>query len=163
MALNTNLNAFATAVGNDIKELKAKDATLTTRVESAVQKATEAETTANGLRNQLNNKIEQTQMAEYVSSQIATKADKTAVTQEISEAKTALKNEILGLNVPETFDTLKEIADYLQNNEGTMGEAITSKLSDHSSRIQALENWKTTADGIDMLATYNTAKGSVQA
>ena len=42
---------------------------------------------------------------------IATKIDNATLMQAIEQAKTAVKNDILGEGVPENLDTLKEIAE----------------------------------------------------
>lgn len=82
---------------------------------------------------------------------INTKIDNATVTQLIEQAKTAVKNDILGEGVSEKFDTLKEIAEEIAKMSGSTEGAVVQKISDLGTRIDAFAN-------LDLVATYNAAK-----
>lgn len=82
---------------------------------------------------------------------LATKVDITALTQAIEQAKTAVKNDILGEGVSEKFDTLKEIAEEIAKMSGSTEGAVVQKLADLGRRIDEFAN-------LDLVATYNAAK-----
>lgn len=82
---------------------------------------------------------------------LATKVDTTALTQAIEQAKTAVKNDILGDGVPENLDTLKEIAAMIASMSGDTEGAVVQKLADLGRRIDEFAN-------LDLVATYNAAK-----
>ena len=82
---------------------------------------------------------------------IATKVDTTTLTQAIEQAKTAVKNDILGEGVPENLDTLKEIAEKIASMSGDTEGAVVQKLADLGRRIDEFAN-------LDLVATYNAAK-----
>ena len=79
------------------------------------------------------------------------KIDNATVTQLIEQAKTAVKNEILGEGVPENLDTLKEIAEKIAAMSGDTEGAVVQKLADLGRRIDEFAN-------LDLVATYNAAK-----
>ena len=79
------------------------------------------------------------------------KIDNATVTQLIEQAKTAVKNEILGEGVPENLDTLKEIAEKIASMSGDTQTAVVQKISDLGTRIDNIAN-------LDLVATYNAAK-----
>lgn len=82
---------------------------------------------------------------------IDTKIDSATVTQLIEQAKTAVKNDILGEGVSEKFDTLKEIAEEIAKMSGDTEGAVVQKLADLGRRIDEFAN-------LDLVATYNAAK-----
>nr|DAY08451.1 MAG TPA: hypothetical protein [Caudoviricetes sp.] len=82
---------------------------------------------------------------------IATKVDAATLTQAIEQAKIAVKAEILGEGVPETLDTLKEIATAISGMSGDTEGAVVQKLADLGRRIDEFAN-------VDLVATYNAAK-----
>ena len=82
---------------------------------------------------------------------IDTKIDNATVTQLIEQAKTAVKNDILGEGVSEKFDTLKEIAEEIAKMSGSTEGAVVQKLADLGTRIDAFAN-------LDLVATYTAAK-----
>ena len=82
---------------------------------------------------------------------IDTKIDNATVTQLIEQAKTAVKNDILGEGVPENLDTLKEIAEEIAKLSGSTEGAVVQKLADLGRRIDEFAN-------LDLVATYNAAK-----
>ena len=82
---------------------------------------------------------------------IDTKIDNATVTQLIEQAKTAVKNEILGEGVPENLDTLKEIATAISGMSGDTEGAVVQKLADLGRRIDEFAN-------LDLVSTYNAAK-----
>ena len=79
------------------------------------------------------------------------KIDNATVTQLIEQAKTAVKNEILGDGVSEDLNTLKEIADKIASMSGDTQSAVVQKISDLGTRIDNIAN-------LDLVATYNAAK-----
>jgi len=82
---------------------------------------------------------------------INTKIDNATLTQAIEQAKTAVKNDILGEGVPENLDTLKEIAEEIAKLSGSTEGAVVQKLADLGRRIDEFAN-------VDLVATYNAAK-----
>lgn len=82
---------------------------------------------------------------------IDTKIDSATLMQAIEQAKTAVKNDILGDGVPENLDTLKEIAEKIANLSGDVETAVVQKLADLGRRIDEFAN-------LDLVATYNQAK-----
>ena len=82
---------------------------------------------------------------------INTKIDSATLTQAIEQAKTAVKNDILGEGVSEKFDTLKEIAEKIASMSGDTEGAVVQKLADLGRRIDEFAN-------LDLVATYNAAK-----
>ena len=82
---------------------------------------------------------------------IDTKIDSATLTQAIEQAKTAVKNDLLGDGVPENLDTLKEIATMISGMSGDTEGAVVQKLADLGRRIDEFAN-------LDLVATYNAAK-----
>ena len=82
---------------------------------------------------------------------ISTKIDNDALMQAIEQAKTAVKNDILGEGVPENLNTLKEIAEKIAAMSGDTEGAVVQKLADLGRRIDEFAN-------LDLVATYNAAK-----
>ena len=82
---------------------------------------------------------------------INTKIDNATLMQAIEQAKTAVKNDILGEGVPENLDTLKEIAQMIARMSGDTEGAVVQKLADLGRRIDEFAN-------LDLVATYNAAK-----
>lgn len=82
---------------------------------------------------------------------IDTKIDNATLMQAIEQAKTAVKNDILGEGVPENLDTLKEIAEKIAAMSGDTEGAVVQKLADLGRRIDEFAN-------LDLVATYNAAK-----
>ena len=79
------------------------------------------------------------------------KVDNATLMQDIEQAKTAVKNDILGEGVPENLDTLKEIAEKIAAMSGDTEGAVVQKLADLGRRIDDFAN-------LDLVATYNAAK-----
>lgn len=79
------------------------------------------------------------------------KVDNATVTQLIEQAKTAVKNDILGEGVPENLNTLKEIAEKIAAMSGDTEGAVVQKLAELGRRIDEFAN-------LDLVATYNQAK-----
>ena len=82
---------------------------------------------------------------------IDTKIDSATVTQLIEQAKTAVKNDLLGGGVPENLNTLKELAEEIAKMSGSTEGAVVQKLADLGRRIDEFAN-------LDLVATYNAAK-----
>lgn len=82
---------------------------------------------------------------------IGTKIDNDTLMQAIEQAKTAVKNDILGEGVPENLNTLKEIAEKIAAMSGDTEGAVVQKLADLGRRIDEFAN-------LDLVATYNAAK-----
>lgn len=79
------------------------------------------------------------------------KIDNATVTQLIEQAKTAVKNEILGEGVSEDLNTLKEIAEKIATMSGSTEGAVVQKISDLGTRLDTFAN-------LDLVTVYNTAK-----
>lgn len=72
--------------------------------------------------------------------------------QQLNEAIQRAKTDILGEGVPESLDTIKEIADKIATlNDDTSG-AIIAKLTELGQKIDDVTD-------VDYLAAYNEAKG----
>ena len=82
---------------------------------------------------------------------IDTKIDSATLTQAIEQAKTAVKNDLLGDGVPENLNTLKELAEKIASMSGDTEGAVVQKLADLDHRIDEFAN-------LDLVATYNAAK-----
>lgn len=82
---------------------------------------------------------------------IDTKIDSATLTQAIEQAKTAVKNDLLGDGVPENLNTLKELAEEIAKFSGSTEGAVVQKLADLGRRIDEFAN-------LDLVATYNAAK-----
>ncbi|WP_247949722.1 hypothetical protein [Streptococcus mitis] len=82
---------------------------------------------------------------------IDTKIDNATLTQAIEQAKTAVKNDLLGDGVPENLNTLKELAEEIAKLSGSTEGAVVQKLADLGRRIDEFAN-------LDLVATYNAAK-----
>ena len=82
---------------------------------------------------------------------INTKIDNATLMQAIEQAKTAVKNDILGEGVPENLDTLKEIADKITNMGEDANGALLGKVTEVSGRVDQIAH-------LDLVATYNQAK-----
>ena len=79
------------------------------------------------------------------------KIDNATVTQLIEQAKTAVKNDILGEGVSEDLNTLKEIAEKIASMSGSTGSAVLQKISELGTRIDNIAN-------LDLVTVYNAAK-----
>lgn len=82
---------------------------------------------------------------------IDTKIDNATLMQAIEQAKTAVKNDLLGDGVPENLNTLKELAEEIAKLSGSTEGAVVQKLADLGRRIDEFAN-------LDLVATYNAAK-----
>ena len=82
---------------------------------------------------------------------IDTKIDSATLTQAIEQAKTAVKNDLLGDGVPENLNTLKELAEEIVKMSGSTEGAVVQKLADLGRRIDEFAN-------LDLITTYNAAK-----
>ena len=82
---------------------------------------------------------------------IDTKIDSATLTQAIEQAKTAVKNDLLGDGVPENLNTLKELVEEIAKLSGSTEGAVVQKLADLGRRIDEFAN-------VDLLATYTAAK-----
>lgn len=82
---------------------------------------------------------------------VDTKVDNATLMQAIEQAKTAVKNDILGEGVPENLNTLKELAEEIAKLSGSTEGAVVQKLADLGRRIDEFAN-------LDLVATYNAAK-----
>ena len=72
--------------------------------------------------------------------------------QQLNEAIQRAKTDILGEGVPESLDTLKEIADKIATLNSDTSGAIVAKLTELGQKIDAVTD-------VDYLAAYNEAKG----
>lgn len=146
------LTEFTNAVGQDIKVLTQKDA----QIEQSVS----------ALQQQLaSGSVSETRVNQLLTAQ---KSELTqSLTQAINAAKTAVKSEILG-GVANTYDTLKEIADYIATDKSTgasLATAVGNRVRYDETQTLTAEQQKTAAANIglgdistDFLAIYNRAK-----
>lgn len=72
--------------------------------------------------------------------------------QQLNEAIQRAKSDILGEGVPESLDTLKEIADKIASLDGDTSRAIVAKLTELGQKIDDVTD-------VDYLVAYNQAKG----
>lgn len=79
------------------------------------------------------------------------KVDNATVTQLIEQAKTTVKNDILGEGVSEDLNTLKEIAEKIASMSGSTESAVLQKISELGTRIDNIAN-------LDLVTVYNSAK-----
>lgn len=90
---------------------------------------------------------------------LTNKADKSEVgqggitQQQLDTAIQGVKTAILGEGVPESLDTLKEIADKIQAG-GSSDSAIVQKLTELGQKFTDLEN-------TDFVQVYNSAKNNL--
>lgn len=94
-----------------------------------------------------------TKMAEIIAA-IAVKADSANVTAEIKAANDALYNKIMGITaedgttVNETFDTLKEIAEYLTTH-GEVVQGFTTDIANLKKTVETLQTGMTKVEKSD--------------
>lgn len=94
-----------------------------------------------------------TKMAEIIAA-IAVKADSANVTAEIKAANDALYNKIMGITaedgttVNETFDTLKEIAEYLTTH-GEVVQGFTTDIANPKKTVETLQTGMTKVEKSD--------------
>lgn len=86
------------------------------------------------------------------------RAKSTDVTAEISTAVSGLKTEIMGQNVPEALDTMKEIADYLEQHQDAF-EALQAAIGDKAD-ASTVATIKQTVDALGKLATKDVVSES---
>ncbi|MGX2968818.1 hypothetical protein ACWIVU_00595 [Ursidibacter arcticus] len=84
-----------------------------------------------------------------------------AVSTQIQQAITALKNELMGGELDEQLDTLKELGNKLKElqNDGTVAGAITQKLSELKQKIEGLETAFNGLIETNFVEIYQQAKG----
>lgn len=82
---------------------------------------------------------------------IDTKIDNATLMQAIEQAKTSVKNDLLGDGVPENLNTLKELAEEIAKLSGSTEAAVVQKLADLGRRIDEFAN-------LDLVTVYNAAK-----
>lgn len=82
---------------------------------------------------------------------VDTKIDNATLMQAIEQAKTAVKNDILGEGVPENLNTLKEIAEKITSMGQDENGALLGKITEVGGRVDQIAN-------LDLVATYNAAK-----
>ena len=85
-------------------------------------------------------------VATAVTEEIAAAVAPLATKEEVSEAAAAAVAQVVA-NAPEDFDTLKEVADYIASDK-TKAAEIESKLGEHDSAIESLENGKATKEEV---------------
>lgn len=161
MSLETKLVAFAKAVGVDIGELiksRGNLANLTTTEKTSLVAA------INELKAGLNS-VDLTALINDAAG--AGVVDKTWSADKITSALSTLKSEIIA-GAPAAYDTLKEIADYLAANDGTLNALLTAinnrvrydaaqDLTDEQ-KLQACTNIGVGNPEVDLVAAYTSAK-----
>lgn len=81
-------------------------------------------------------------------------SDSVTMTQ-VEEKISELRMRLFGGDLDEAYDTFKELADKLKELDGSVGQAITEKLTELRNEIDALKS----TGGTDYLAIYKEAKG----
>lgn len=128
--MKSKLTAFATAVGEDIKDLRESKANKTDLQE-------------------INQTIQALQSREQG-------LNEQAVILKIEQAISAVKSELLGgEGLDATLDTLKEIGDKIKELASSdVGEAVTQKLTELKQQIDEIK------DVGDLVRIYNESKGA---
>lgn len=91
---------------------------------------------------------------------LAGKAEKGEVTangitqDQLNTAIQGVKTAILGEGVPEELDTLKELAEKIQQAGGNTDSGIISKMTELGTRLDTIEQE-------DLVSVYNTAKNTL--
>lgn len=115
-----------------------------------MQKLTEFATAVGGDIKQLNQLIQTLQTTVTQLQGREAGVSMSQVEDKIGELRTAL----FGGELDEAYDTFKEIADKLKSLDGSIGAAITEKLTELGEEITALKAVYNT----DLVSTYNQAK-----
>ena len=161
MSLETKLVAFAQAVGVDIGEL------IETRGDLAALTTTQ-KTSLVAAINELKAGLGSIDLTAIINDAAGVGVvDKTWSADKIVSALDALKTEILD-GAPEAFNTLKEIADYLAANDGTL-EALLTAINNRvrfdaaqtlttEQKLTACTNIGVGNPEVDLVAAYTTAK-----
>lgn len=76
------------------------------------------------------------------------------IAEQLTALEAKLKQDLFGGDVQEAYDTFKEIADKLDALDGSVAAAVTGKLTELRTQLQAVQ----TVVDTDLLATYNAAK-----
>ena len=141
MSLATKITAFVSSVGTDIKNLTAK-------IGNLANLQTNDKSSLVGSINEL--KSFQGTNIDDANASTTTTFSGTVIQQKISEAKTEVKNEILGSASP-AYDTLQEIQGFIENDSSATA-ALVNAVADRVkySDVGDLET--------DLVAIYNTAK-----
>lgn len=135
-----------TQVKADIAGLKGLvgDTAVATQISTAVEGE---KTRAEGVESGLNTRLAAVE-ADYLKT-----ADKTELTSAIATAKTEAIETVLGEAVPEQFDTLKEVAEWIQADTTASAELITRVTNIENDYLKAAD--KTELQGaIDNLEAY---------
>ncbi|MGX2951608.1 hypothetical protein ACWIUA_12050 [Ursidibacter sp. B-7004-1] len=96
-----------------------------------------------------------------VQSTLAELAQSNAISTQIQQAITALKNELMGGELDEQLDTLKELGDKLKElqNDDSVAGAVTQKLTELKQKIETVETAINALNTADFVQIYQTAKG----
>lgn len=76
------------------------------------------------------------------------------MTEKLTALESKIKRDLFGGNISEAYDTFSEIAEKLQALDGSVAAAVTEKLTELRTQLQAVQAVVDT----DLLATYNAAK-----
>ncbi|MGX2951614.1 hypothetical protein ACWIUA_12080 [Ursidibacter sp. B-7004-1] len=97
-----------------------------------------------------------------VQSTLAELPQSNAVSTQIQQAITALKNELMGGELDEQLDTLKELVDKLKElqNDDSVAGAVTQKLTELKQKIETVETAINALNTADFVQIYQTAKGA---
>lgn len=151
---------FAQAVGADVKTINSNIGTLTnlrtttkgSMVDAINELKQEVQAAASSGGASINDQLQST--STVYSSQKVNELIATATQQAITAGAAQAKNEILGGEVAAELDTLREIAQEL-NQGKTVAAGITKSLSAHGQRLTAME----AVFAQNLVQVYNTAKG----
>ncbi|MGX2969243.1 hypothetical protein [Ursidibacter sp. B-7004-1] len=96
-----------------------------------------------------------------IQSTLAELPQSNAISAQIQQAITALKNELMGGELDEQLDTLKELGDKLKElqNDDSVAGAITQKLTELKQKIEGLETAFNGLIETNFVEIYQQAKG----
>lgn len=80
----------------------------------------------------------------------------TQITEKLSELEAKIKSDLFGGDVTQAYDTFKEIADKLEEMDGSVALAITEKINELKTQLTELQ----AQDETDLVAIYQQAKGA---
>lgn len=86
--------------------------------------------------------------------QLSALPQSTQITEQLTALESKIKRDLFGGDVQEAYDTFAEIAEKLQALDGSVAAAVTEKLTELRTQLQAVQAVVDT----DLLATYNAAK-----
>lgn len=163
MSLETKINALATAIGADVKALRAAQGDLTSLPTTSKNNLVAAITELYGLLGESGAVIDDA--AGDGATGVTWSADK--IHDAIEQGKAAVKSEIIG-GASEAYDTLLELQQLATANESA-GAALATAVNNRvrfdaaqtltaAQKLQACQNIGIGDPDVDLVAAYTTAK-----